>query len=144
MKIKKEQIKEIAWNSLIGVLILSVILFVAYFINKDVTEVIKKADESTVTTVSLRSIDYSNEVKGVFALGSGGVHGVDYYVCYEVLEDKGIKLTKFDANKTVIYETLAENEMAYATVKKDGYGNVIDIKMYVPQNTIQVEYNFND
>lgn len=56
------------------------------------------------------------------------------------MEDK-IKLVKFEAEKTVIYETLTSNN-AYAEISTNGWGYTTEIKLYVPQDTIQTEYDF--
>lgn len=65
------------------------------------------------------------------------------YICYEILEDGGIKLLKLDASKTTIYETLSENEMAYAEIDINGFGKKKEIRLFLPKNTIQVEYNMS-
>lgn len=37
-----------------------------------------------------------------------------------------------------------ENETAYAEVSVNGYGIVVGVKMYVPENAIQTEYSFTE
>lgn len=97
----------------------------------------------TVQTVELKSIDYMSQVKGSFTLGFGRVNEIDYYGCYEVLEDGGIKLRKLRADTTIIYQTLKEGEPAYLEITTNGWGVETSIKLYVPENTIQVNYDFS-
>lgn len=98
-------------------------------------------DKVSVSTVNLRSINYQNVSEGAFILGCGKLDGRDYYTCYQVLDDDGLKLIKFDAEITVIYETLTSSD-AYAEISVDGWGFTKEVKLYVPQNTIQKEYDF--
>ena len=60
---------------------------------------------------------------------------------YQILDDGGVILKRFDADNTVIYEIL-KDEQAYADIIKDGFG-FIKVKLYVPENTIKVEYDFD-
>ena len=108
----------------------------------EISDVKSKTDELTVETVNLRSVAYQNSLSGRFNLGFGTLNGHDYYVCYEVLDDNGIKLLKLDANKTVIYDTITDGE-AYAEIESNGWGIVQSIKLYVPTDTIQTEYDFS-
>ena len=50
-------------------------------------------------------------------------------------------MVKFEAEKTVIYETLTSDN-AYAEISTDGWGKTKKVKLYVPQDTIQTEYDF--
>lgn len=99
--------------------------------------------EVTTYTVQLKSITYQNKMDGFFVLGTGKIAETDYYTCYEVLEDGGIQLINLEAKKTVIYSTLEDNEEAYAEMDIDGYGDTSQIRLYVPKNTIQSEYDFD-
>lgn len=62
---------------------------------------------------------------------------------YQILDDGGVKLIKFDAEKTIIYKTLKTDDEAYAEIIKDGFEDIKKIKLYVPKNTIKVEYDFD-
>lgn len=110
----------------------------------DLTEISKEQGEKTVSyTVNLRSINYASDVQGRFVLGCGRVGEVDYYVCYEELEDGGITLLKLDVDETIIYETLEAGEKAYAEIVKNGWGLIESIKLYVPEGTVQVQYDLS-
>lgn len=98
------------------------------------------SNEITVVTIQLRSIDYQNNVQGRFALGCGNVNETEYYVCYQEIDDGGLSLTKFEAEKTIIYETLTSNN-AYAEVSINGFGEIKKVKLYVPEDTVQMEYD---
>lgn len=45
-------------------------------------------------------------------------------------------------DKVTIYETLNNDEQAYAEIKKTSLG-IKEIKLYVPKNTIEKEINLN-
>lgn len=99
-------------------------------------------NETTTTTVELVGISLKNEQTGSFVLGVGGISGSDYYVCYKVRDDGGKELIKFKTNNTIIYEMLASGETAYAEITTGAYGFYQTVKLYVPEGTIQTEYNF--
>jgi len=101
----------------------------------------KLKNELSVSKVFLKSITYKSSLEGNFTLGHGTLEERDYYVTYQVLDDGGVILKRFDADDTVIYETL-KNGQAYAEIIKDGFG-FIKVKLYVPENTIKVEYDFD-
>lgn len=141
---KKKVTGEICGDILLGLIILfvaGVVVFAFYDMFRGLSDVGKLGDEVSVSTVDLRSINYQNVLEGSFTLGCGKLDGQDYYTCYQVLDDGGLKLVKFEAEKTVIYETLTSGN-AYAEISTDGWGYTKEIKLYVPQDTIQTEYDF--
>lgn len=141
---KKKGTGEICGYILLGLIILfaaGVAVFAFYDMFRGLSDVGKLDDEVSVSTVDLRSINYQNVLEGSFTLGCGKLDGQDYYTCYQVLDDGGLKLVKFEAEKTVIYETLTSGN-AYAEISTDGWGYTKEIKLYVPQDTIQTEYDF--
>lgn len=109
--------------------------------NTELGYVKKLKNELSVSKVFLKSITYKSSLEGSFTLGHGTLEERDYYVTYQVLDDGGVILKRFDADNTVIYETL-KNGQAYAEIIKDGFG-FIKVKLYVPENTIKVEYDFD-
>ena len=66
----------------------------------------KLKNELNVSKVFLKSITYKSSIEGNFTLGHGTLEERDYYVTYQVLDDGGVILKRFDADDTVIYETL--------------------------------------
>lgn len=141
---KKKGTGEICGYILLVLIILfaaGVAVFAFYDMFRGLSDVGKLGDEVSVSTVDLRSINYQNVLEGSFTLGCGKLDGQDYYTCYQVLDDGGLKLVKFEAEKTVIYETLTSGN-AYAEISTDGWGYTKEIKLYVPQDTIQTEYDF--
>lgn len=112
-------------------------------VNSAMKDALKQGEVETVQTIELKSIDYMSQKEGHFSLGWGRVNEIDYYGCYEVLEDGGIKLRKLKSDITTIYQTLKENETAYAEITTSGWGAELAIKLYVPENTIQVNYDFS-
>ena len=141
---KKKVTGEICGYILLGLIILfaaGVVVFAFYDMFRGLSDVGKQGNEVSVSTVDLRSINYQNVLEGSFTLGCGKLDGQDYYTCYQVLDDGGLKLVKFEAEKTVIYETLTSDN-AYAEISTDGWGYTKEIKLYVPQDTIQTEYDF--
>lgn len=148
MKDEKKNEHSDAWelfrSIMTGVIVLFVancIVFAFYDFSRVLSDVKKQGEEVTVSTVALRSINYQNVLEGSFLLGCGKLDGQDYYTCYQVLDDGGLKLIKFKSEQTVIYETLTSGD-AYAEISVDGWGFTKEIKLYVPQDTIQTEYDF--
>lgn len=136
----------IIFTAVIVLCIVACVAFVGFMIYDGISktkETMSKADEITTSTVELVSIQYQNEQTGSFYLGFGNVSDTDYYVCYKVREDGGKELVKFKVEDTIIYDILAADEMAYAEVSVNGYGYTKEVKLYVPKDTIQVNYDFN-
>ena len=141
MEKKKEDLSEIIFKLIVGfVLILGVVAMIYFFISvgKDVDE-LKSAE--TIQTFTVKGVAVDNQASGSFALGFGSVGNKDYFVCYIENEDGGLQLKRFSANDTTIYQTLESDEEAYMeiTTKLSGTKN----KIYVPKDTIQVEYNLS-
>lgn len=101
----------------------------------------KLKNELSVSKVFLKSITYKSSLEGNFTLWHGTLEERDYYMTYQILDDGGVILKRFDADNTVIYEIL-KDEQVYADIIKDGFG-FIKVKLYVPENTIKVEYDFD-
>jgi len=99
-----------------------------------------------IETINLTGIELDSNLTGVFGLGSGVLDNEYYYIAYQILENGGKKLFKMKAEYTTIFETLEENEQAYAEVELVYFlGGYIteEIRLYVPKNTIQKEYDFS-
>ncbi len=96
--------------------------------------------------VSLASINYASEIegniRGSFFIGYGSISENQYYVAYEILDDKGKKLFKMPAEITVIYDMLAKDAQAYAEVDENYYG-MVGVRLYVPTGTITQEYDLS-
>ena len=58
------------------------------------------------------------------------------YCCYRKLDDGGLQYYEFEVDKTTVYETLQSGSQAYVEVVTNGYGNIIEYKLYVPKDTI--------
>ena len=114
-----------------------IVLIIAGFgqINKEVS---KEYTEE----VQLYSISTDKEYEGSFVLGTGSIDSREYITAYQVTEDGGKKYFKMDREKTTIYETLRENEQAYAVINRTALW-VKEIKLYVPINTIEKQINLN-
>lgn len=103
---------------------------------------IDEIEKNSVETVTLRSISYQNVEKGNFALGCSTIRGKNYYVCYQVCEDGGLKLLQVNAAMTVIYETLNADDTPYAVIERDAWEIIREVKLYVPENIIYESYDF--
>ena len=103
----------------------------------------EQSKQYEIRTVHLQSIAVTSQTEGGFFLGFGSVGGEEYYVCYEVLDDGGLKLRKIAATNTVIYQTLDDGEQAYAEVTINGWGIELGTKLYVPKDTVRVEYDLS-
>lgn len=99
--------------------------------------------EVIITTNEIQSVVINESIKGTFVLGIGTVSDRRYYVAYEVQEDGGLRLVQLDAEITTIYQTLTENETPYVEYYSNGYNTIKEIKLYVPENTIQQNYDLD-
>lgn len=97
----------------------------------------------TTQTVRLKSINYKNETEDSFSLGYGIEGEIRYYVCYAPFGSSHVKLLKLEAEITTIHNTLPENKEAYVEIDSDIWGNRKAIRLYLPKNTIQVDYDFS-
>lgn len=103
---------------------------------------LKEFSKETTEEIQLYSISTDKEYEGSFVLGSGSIDSQEYITAYRVTEDGGKKYFKMNRDKVTIYETLNNDEQAYAVIKKASLG-VKEIKLYVPKNTIEKEINLN-
>ena len=126
---------------LIIALIVIVALCVGFF--HDFTTVLDQAKQTTERTVELESIAVSSQLVGRFTLGCGSINGREYYVCYQKNEDGSLQLIKLEARITRIYQTLKDGDIAYAIIEENGWGTVKAVQLYVPENTVQVEYDLS-
>lgn len=150
MKDDTEKEKISVKNKLFIGLIIAMAIFACgatiYIISSQVNDIktkIQQGEAITTTTIQLKSVNNRSSQAGNFFLGCGRVGKVDYYVCYEINSDGGIKLIKLDTEKTTIYEKLEDSETAYAEISKKGWGDIVAIKMYLPKNTIKTEYDLS-
>lgn len=102
----------------------------------------KELSKEYTEEVKLYSISTDKEYEGSFVLGSGSIGSQEYITAYRVTEDGGKKYFKMNRDKVIIYETLNNDEQAYAVIKKASLG-VKEIKLYVPKNTIEKEINLS-
>lgn len=102
----------------------------------------KELSKETTEEVQLYSISTDKEYEGSFVLGSGSIDSQEYITAYQVTEDGGKKYFKMNRDKVTIYDTLNNDEQAYAVIKKASLG-IKEIKLYVPKNTIEKEINLN-
>lgn len=102
----------------------------------------KELSKEYTEEVKLYSISTDKEYEGSFVLGTGNIDSREYITAYQVTEDGGKKYFKMDRDKVTIYETLNNDEQAYAVINRTTLG-VKEIKLYVPVNTIEKEINLN-
>jgi hypothetical protein len=102
----------------------------------------KELSKEYTEEVKLYSISTDKEYEGSFVLGTGSIDSREYITAYQVTEDGGKKYFKMNRDKVTIYDTLNNDEQAYAVIKKTSLG-VKEIKLYVPKNTIEKEINLN-
>lgn len=102
----------------------------------------KELSKEYTEEVKLYSISTDKEYEGSFVLGSGSIDSQEYITAYQITEDGGKKYFKMNRDKVTIYETLNNDEQAYAVIKKTSLG-IKEIKLYVPKNTIEKEINLS-
>lgn len=108
----------------------------------EIVQVNKGFLKETTEEVQLYSISTDKEYEGSFVLGSGSIDSQEYITAYRVTEDGGKKYFKMNRDKVTIYDTLNNDEQAYAVIKRASLG-IKEIKLYVPKNTIEKEINLN-
>ncbi len=102
----------------------------------EIVQVNKGFQKKTTEEVQLYSISTDKEYEGSFVLGSGSIDSQEYITAYRVTEDGGKKYFKMNRDKVTIYDTLNNDEQAYAMIKRASLG-IKEIKLYVPKNTIE-------
>ena len=99
---------------------------------------------ATIDRFLIEGAVLNKEIKGDFRgfiVGKGSISQNEYYVAYQILEDGGKQLVKLDADKTIIYDNLDNETAPYVEYGKNKFGDIIAIKLSVPQETIVQEYN---
>ena len=102
----------------------------------------KELSKEYTEEVKLYSISTDKEYEGSFVLGSGSIDSQEYITAYRITEDGGKKYFKMNRDKVTIYDTLNNDEQAYAVIKRVSLG-IKEIKLYVPKNTIEKEINLS-
>lgn len=102
----------------------------------------KELSKEYTEEVKLYSISTDKEYESSFVLGSGSIDSQEYITAYQVTEDGGKKYFKMNRDKVTIYDTLNNDEQAYAEIKRTSLG-IKEIKLYVPKNTIEKEINLS-
>ena len=80
----------------------------------------------------------SNE-ENTFVLGVGNLGNDEYFVCYTEDKNGSLIIKTFSSENTTICKTLESDEEAYAEITTNFSGT--KNKLYVPKDTIQIEYN---
>ena len=137
----KDKILNLIFRLVFGLMLISIISALAWLIWEFAYEVNEFSKETT-EEVQLYSISTDKQYEGSFVLGSGCIDSQAYITAYQVTEDGGKKYFKMNRDKVTIYETLNNDEQAYAVIKKASL-RIIEIKLYVPKNTIEKEINLN-
>lgn len=97
----------------------------------------KLLEERHIEKIELYSIETADKISGHFyCMGRGTIDEIDYYCCYRKTDDGGMTYYKFEMDKTTIYESLKEGDQAYVEAVTDGFKNVVEYKLYVPENTV--------
>lgn len=102
----------------------------------------KILSQESMETIELYSIGTDKGIEGRFVMGSGNIETKEVYTAYQIMNDGGKKYYTMDRDITTIYENLDTNATAYAEIYRKGIINtIVQIKLYVPQNTIIQEIN---
>ena len=102
----------------------------------------KMLSQESMETIELYSIGTDKNIEGRFVMGSGNVETKEVYTAYQIMNDGGKKYYTMDRDITTIYENLDTNATAYTEIYRKGIINaIVQIKLYVPQNTIIQEIN---
>lgn len=134
-------------NDKIFILVMRIIFGIMYIaivaaLIWEIVQVNKEFFKETTEEVQLYSISTDKEYEGSFVLGSGSIDSQEYITAYRITEDGGKKYFKMNRDKVTIYDTLNNDEQAYAEIKRASLG-IKEIKLYVPKNTIEKEINLS-
>ena len=134
----KEEIWDIILHFIFGITLIAIVTAMIW----EFAYEFKEFSKETTEEVQLYSISTDKEYEGSFVLGSGNIDSQEYITAYRITEDGGKKYFKMNRDKVTIYDTLNNDEQAYAVIKKTSLG-IKEIKLYVPKNTIEKEINLN-
>lgn len=123
-------------NIILIILMLLVSVWIIYYGKEVFTSTQRLDNERNIEKVELYSIENTDTISGSFFLGSGKINETKYYCCYRKLDDGGLQYYEFEVDKTTVYETLQSGSQAYVEVVTNGYGSIIEYKLYVPKDTI--------
>lgn len=124
-------LRVIIWAVLGGIICVAAFyLRKAYFVYEEMSA------ERNTEKVELYSIETTAETSGSLALGCGTINNTDYYWCYREVEDGGKQRYKFEVDKTTVYENLQSGDRPYVEVITDGFNQIVECRLYVPENTI--------
>ncbi|MCI8364935.1 MAG: hypothetical protein HFG34_08305 [Eubacterium sp.] len=124
------------FKSLIATLLISFCILTLVYCSKFIKQ-------QKTECFNLISINFSEDLKGDFVLGTGSIKQNKYFIAYKENEDGSKKYYKMSVDQTKIYDTLEEGSTAYAEVDKNGLGITLEIRLFVPCNTITEEINLN-
>lgn len=124
-------------ENIILIILMLLVLVCTICYGKEVFTSTQRLDnERNIEKVELYSIENTDTISGSFFLGSGEINETKYYCCYRKLDDGGLQYYEFEVDKTTVYETLQSGSQAYVEVVTNGYGSIIEYKLYVPKDTI--------
>lgn len=104
----------------------------------------KILSQESMEIIELYSIGTDKNIEGRFVMGRGNIETKEVYTAYQIMNDGGKKYYTMDRDITTIYENLDTNATAYAEIYRKGIINaIVQIKLYVPQNTIIQEINID-
>lgn len=111
-------------------------------------------EEEYDRTINLYALDSGNGVKGIFLLGGGTIHDVQYYIGYTNTKEDDYMQVKFDASNSVL--RLKDDEIPRAEIyKQHGFSNFFDLILveksgvsekailYIPRDGLKNEYSVN-
>lgn len=140
---KNKKDEELKAAIIIIVLCCTIILTALFGLKRIELKHFEKKDMNIVKKVELASMALNQSSEESFVLGTGTRNGSLYYIAYEVNEDHSKSIYEMESNITKIYDVLDKGEVPFAEEIKDGYGYLKEVKLYIPKNIIQQEYDFS-
>lgn len=123
------------------IIIMSVCLAISFVIILSRSKILS---QESMEIIELYSIGTDKNIEGRFVMGRGNIETKEVYTAYQIMNDGGKKYYTMDRDITTIYENLDTNATAYAEIYRKGIINaIVQIKLYVPQNTIIQEINID-
>ena len=137
--------EKIGLNFAIIILIFLLIVFMMtyyfdYEMKETTTEFNYKLKDITTEKTNIVAADIINEISGSVVNGNEE----QYYTVFKVLEDNSKKLFITPADITKIYDTLGlDIESPYMEVDTNGFGTVVEVRLYIPKDSIKENYDVN-
>lgn len=112
------------------------ILFFSYFINS--------LEVHSSSTCYIQSAVLNDSTSGFFVLGTGVLDGTTYFVTYEIQDDGGKVLRKYDSSDVIVYDDIENGDCPFLVKTMSGFlGSDFKVCFHVPKGTVNKSLDIN-